>query len=235
MLCLCACCSFCLEYSFLPPLLGEGFPDGSHSKESACNARDSGWIPGSGRCPGGGMATHCSILAWRIPMDRGEEWATVHGVTKESDRLKQQHAAHPAWWVIPRPLGAQLSWRFTCGNCSSLSTAPTLGRPPCFSVVMPLKYEQIFSPKSLSFIALILMHERPRSWLIYLSLCPQQLAWKIRGCVITAKTSREFNWDSINFKRTTKMFPLPTIKVNCQVNYFLYSRTCQHLNLLMFK
>jgi len=28
------------------------------------------------------MATHCSILAWRIPMDRGAWWATVHGVTK---------------------------------------------------------------------------------------------------------------------------------------------------------
>ena len=32
-----------------------------------------------------GMATHSSILAWRIPMDRGAWWATVHGVTKESD------------------------------------------------------------------------------------------------------------------------------------------------------
>ena len=29
-----------------------------------------------------GMATHCSILAWRIPIDRGTWWATVHGVTK---------------------------------------------------------------------------------------------------------------------------------------------------------
>ena len=26
------------------------------------------------------MATHSSILAWRIPMDRGAWWATVHGV-----------------------------------------------------------------------------------------------------------------------------------------------------------
>ena len=151
-------------------------------------------------------------------------------------------------------------------TCSSLPTAPTLGRPPCFSVVMPLKFEQIFSLKSLSFITLIFMHERPRSWLIYLSLCPQQLAWKTKGCAITAKTSwpiswliylslcpqqlawktkgcaitaktsRKFNWDSfINFKGTTKMFPLPTIKVNYQVNYFLCFRTCQHLNLLMFK
>ena len=29
-----------------------------------------------------GMATHYSILAWRIPMDRGAQWATVHGVAK---------------------------------------------------------------------------------------------------------------------------------------------------------
>ena len=29
-----------------------------------------------------GMATHSSILAWRIPMARGAWWATVHGVAK---------------------------------------------------------------------------------------------------------------------------------------------------------
>ena len=29
-----------------------------------------------------GMATHSSILAWRIPMDRAAWWATVHGVAK---------------------------------------------------------------------------------------------------------------------------------------------------------
>ena len=29
-----------------------------------------------------GMATHSSILAWRIPMDRGVWQATVHGVTE---------------------------------------------------------------------------------------------------------------------------------------------------------
>ena len=28
------------------------------------------------------MATHSSILAWRIPMERGAWWAIVHGVTK---------------------------------------------------------------------------------------------------------------------------------------------------------
>ena len=29
-----------------------------------------------------GMATHSSILAWRIPMDRGAWRATVHGIAK---------------------------------------------------------------------------------------------------------------------------------------------------------
>ena len=28
-----------------------------------------------------------SILAWRIPMDRGAWWATVHGVTKSQTQL----------------------------------------------------------------------------------------------------------------------------------------------------
>ena len=31
---------------------------------------------------GEGMATHSNIAAWRIPMDRGAWWATVHGVAK---------------------------------------------------------------------------------------------------------------------------------------------------------
>ena len=31
-----------------------------------------------------GMATYSSILAWRIPMDRGAWWTIVHGVTKSN-------------------------------------------------------------------------------------------------------------------------------------------------------
>ena len=34
-----------------------------------------------------GMATHSSILAWRMPMDRGAWWATVHEVTKSQTQL----------------------------------------------------------------------------------------------------------------------------------------------------
>ena len=35
------------------------------------------------------MATHSSILAWRMPMDRGPWWARVHKVTKSWTQLKQ--------------------------------------------------------------------------------------------------------------------------------------------------
>ena len=51
----------------------EGFPGGSEVKVSACNVGDLGLIPGSGRSLGRedplekAMATHSSILAWRIP------------------------------------------------------------------------------------------------------------------------------------------------------------------------
>ena len=34
-----------------------------------------------------GIATYSSVLAGRIPMDRGAWWATVHGVTKGQTRL----------------------------------------------------------------------------------------------------------------------------------------------------
>ena len=44
-----------------------GFPGGSAGKESAHNAGDLCSIPGLGRSPGEGTATHSSILAWRIP------------------------------------------------------------------------------------------------------------------------------------------------------------------------
>ena len=43
---------------------------GSKSKESTCNEGDLGLTPGWEYPLEEGMATHSSILAWRIPMDR---------------------------------------------------------------------------------------------------------------------------------------------------------------------
>ena len=58
------------------------FPGGSDGKEPACNAGDLNSIPGLERSLEEVMATHSSILAWRIPMDRGALRAAVHGVAK---------------------------------------------------------------------------------------------------------------------------------------------------------
>ena len=44
-----------------------GFPGGSDSKEFTCNPRDLGLIPGWEDPLEKGMASHSSILAWRIP------------------------------------------------------------------------------------------------------------------------------------------------------------------------
>ena len=51
---------------------------------NAGDIRDTGSIPGLENPLEEDMATHSSILAWRIPVDRGAWRATVHRVT-ESD------------------------------------------------------------------------------------------------------------------------------------------------------
>ena len=45
----------------------EGFPGGTMVKSPPANAKDASSVPGSGRSPGEGMATHSSILAWEVP------------------------------------------------------------------------------------------------------------------------------------------------------------------------
>ena len=59
-----------------------GFPDGSDSKESACNAGDLGSIPGLGRSPGEGSGYPLQYSGLENSMDRGVWQATVHGVAK---------------------------------------------------------------------------------------------------------------------------------------------------------
>ena len=56
---------------------------------NAGDVRDAGSVPGSGSSPGGGLATHLSILAWKIPKDRGAWQATIHRVAKSQTQLKQ--------------------------------------------------------------------------------------------------------------------------------------------------
>ena len=64
-----------------------GFPDGSVVKNlpamQETRVQSLGWEDPLEE----GMTTHSSILAWRIPMDRGAWRATVHGVKKSQTRL----------------------------------------------------------------------------------------------------------------------------------------------------
>ena len=57
-------------------------------KKWSANAGDAGSIPGSEDPLEKEMAMYSSILAWRIPMDRGSWWATVLGVAKSWTQLR---------------------------------------------------------------------------------------------------------------------------------------------------
>ena len=63
-------------------IIAVGFSGGSVSKESACNAGDPGFIPGSGRSPGEGNGNPLQYSCLGNPMDRGAWQATVYGIAR---------------------------------------------------------------------------------------------------------------------------------------------------------
>ena len=65
-----------------------GFTGGSAGKESVCNARDLGLIPGLGRSPGEGKGNPIQYSCLENPMDRGTWRVTVHRAAKSWTRLK---------------------------------------------------------------------------------------------------------------------------------------------------
>ena len=78
------------------------------------------------RCKEKGMATHSSILAWRIPMDRGAWQAAVHGTLKS---LLQYHSSkasilqHSAFFIV------QLSHPYmTTGKTIALTRQTLVGK-----------------------------------------------------------------------------------------------------------
>ena len=64
-------------------------PGGSDGKESTCSVGDLGLILDWEDPLEEGMATHSSILVWRIPKGRGTWQAIVHGVAKSWTRLEK--------------------------------------------------------------------------------------------------------------------------------------------------
>ena len=70
--------------------MGGDFPGSLAGKESACNVGEAGSIPGLGRSPGEGHGNPLWYSCLKNSMDRGAEWATVHGIAKGRTRLSDE-------------------------------------------------------------------------------------------------------------------------------------------------
>ena len=74
-------------YSFIPD-----FPGGSDGKASACNAGDTGSIPGLGRSPGEGNGNPLQHSCLENSMDKGVWRVTVHEVAKNQTQPSDFHS-----------------------------------------------------------------------------------------------------------------------------------------------
>ena len=64
-----------------------GFLDGAVVQNPPANAGDVGLIPGSGRSPGEGNGNPLQCSSLENSTDRGDWWATAHGVAKSRTQL----------------------------------------------------------------------------------------------------------------------------------------------------
>ena len=88
--------SLCLSYfvlfdsNYTHP---QGFPSGSVVENlpamQETQAQSLGWEYPLEKT----LATHSSTLAWRIPMDRGAWWATIHGIAASETTEATEHAS----------------------------------------------------------------------------------------------------------------------------------------------
>ena len=78
------------------------FPHSSVGKESDCNARVVGLIPGSGRSSGEGNGNPLRYSCLENPMDRGAWQATVYGVARVRHdwATKCKHASWKLLWPV---------------------------------------------------------------------------------------------------------------------------------------
>ena len=89
-------------------MTGVGFPGGSESKESACNAGHLGSIPGSGRSIREENGNPLQYPCLENPMYKRACQATVHGVEKSQDTTK--------WLMLSLILLYLGSWWFCAWN-----------------------------------------------------------------------------------------------------------------------
>ena len=129
------------------------FPGGSDSKESACNARDPGLIPGWGRSPGVGYDNPLQYSCLEKPMHRGSCQATVYGVTKSRTRLsnftltfpRSRHIGNHPVLLQGFPGGSVVKNPPASGGDAGL--IPGWGRSPGEGNGHPLQYSCLGNPR----------------------------------------------------------------------------------------
>ena len=97
----------------LPVQITSSIPGASHSKKSTCDAVDPGLIPAWGIFVGERNGNPILYYCLQNYMDRGDWWATVHGVTKRGhDWATNTYLEHPSpplrtfhlppWCILPQ-------------------------------------------------------------------------------------------------------------------------------------
>ena len=113
-------------------MFDKNVPDGSDSKESACNMGNLGLIPGWRRSPGEGNDHSLQYSCLENSMDRGAWQATVHGVA-ESD-MTERLTLGVSQVALVKNLPAN------AGHVRDVGLIPGLGRSPGEGYRNPLKY-----------------------------------------------------------------------------------------------
>ena len=92
---------------FFPLLPYKGFPGSLVGKESACNAGDPGWIPGSGRSTGEGIGyplqySWASLGAQLVknPPAMWETWVRSLGWEDPLEKGKATHSSILTWRIL---------------------------------------------------------------------------------------------------------------------------------------
>ena len=83
-----------------------GFPGGVSGKESTCQARDLGFIPGLRRSPGGGHGNILQYSCLENSMNRGAWWTAVHRVAELDMTEMTWHS--PVQHNCPLPRGSSV-------------------------------------------------------------------------------------------------------------------------------
>ena len=118
-------CQFLLRrVTYITYIQIDGLPWWLSGKESTCNAREAGLIPGLRRFSGKKMAMHSSILVWRISWTEESGWLQ----SIQSQRFRHDLATkEQQQQQMVRQIDGSLAWREQTKNEEKDQQSPTNG------------------------------------------------------------------------------------------------------------